>query len=431
MRILVFAHNHPDLHPGGTETVALELARAYRQAGHQTLFVGATNHLHREPHPGTSFQAISDRSDELLMWAGHFDRFNMSQIDLMAYVPDMTTLLQNFRPDVVHIHHLLLLGVELPVLIRRILPDVKIVMTLHDYYPICANDGVLMQTPDEPCAALNAGGLCRCLPNAKPNDVRLRERFIKTHLRAVDRFVSPSNFLRDVYIRWGLPASKISLLRNGRPEVAKAPARPRSKTAPKAVFGYFGNLTPWKGTEVLLQAARLLRDREIDFELRVHGGAPFQDPGFVERIDEMFDDLSPHVARLGAYKPADVPGLMGHVDWVVVPSVWWENAPLVIAEAQQHGRPVIATGIGGMAEAVRDRIDGLHVRRNDPANLAAVMAEAASDPDLHRKLSAGVRKPLSVTAVAEQYLNLFKEKRDTMRDQPVRDAPTSRKEETA
>ncbi len=73
MRILVFAHNHPDLHPGGTETVALDLARAYRKAGHQSLFVGATNHLHREPHPGTSFQAICDSGDELLMWAGHFD----------------------------------------------------------------------------------------------------------------------------------------------------------------------------------------------------------------------------------------------------------------------------------------------------------------------------------------------------------------------
>ena len=96
MKVLVVAHNHPDLHPGGTETVALELSKAYRDAGHQALFVGATNHLHREPHPGTSFQAISDSGDELLMWAGHFDRFNMSQIDLRAFVPDMTALLRAF-----------------------------------------------------------------------------------------------------------------------------------------------------------------------------------------------------------------------------------------------------------------------------------------------------------------------------------------------
>ena len=415
MRILVLAHNHPDLHPGGTETVALELAKAYRKAGHEALFVGATNQLHREPHPGTSFQAISDSGDELLMWAGHFDRFNMSQIDLQAFVPDMRTLLESFRPDVVHIHHLLLFGVELPVLIRRALPEARIVMTLHDYYAICANDGVLMKSPDEACAAMGSGGLCRCLAQAKPNDLRLRERFIKTHLEAVDEFVSPSAFLRDVYVRWGLPANKVRIIRNGRPEVTAAAGRATSD-APKTVFGYFGNLTPWKGIEVLLQAARLLKDKGMEFDLRVHGGAPFQNPDFVRRIDALFEETSPQVQRLGAYRPEDVAGLMEPVDWVVAPSVWWENAPLVIAEAQQHGRPVIATGIGGMAEAVRDGTDGLHVRRNDPVSLAITMASAAGDPKLYRKLSANVRKPPTVAVVAEQYLRLFAERTAVMHE---------------
>ncbi len=415
MRILVFAHNHPDLHPGGTETVALDLARAYRKAGHQSLFVGATNHLHREPHPGTSFQAISDSGDELLMWAGHFDRFNMSQIDLQAFVPDMRTLLESFRPDVVHIHHLLLFGVELPVLIRRVLPDVRIVMTLHDYYAICANDGVLMKSPDEACAALGSGGLCKCLPEAKPNDMRLRERFIKTHLEAVDEFVSPSAFLRDVYVRWGLPPEKIRIIRNGRPDAAPAKSRSADDT-PKTVFGYFGNLTPWKGVEVLLQAAKLLVEKDMDFELRIHGGAPFQNQEFVKRIEKLFEETAPRVQRLGAYKPDDVAGLMEPVDWVVVPSRWWENAPLVIAEAQQHGRPVITSGVGGMAEAVRDGVDGLHVRKNDPVGLAIAMATAAGDAAQYRKLAANIRKPLSVSAVAEQYLRLFADRQTAARE---------------
>ncbi|WP_299472500.1 glycosyltransferase family 4 protein [uncultured Roseibium sp.] len=415
MKVLVVAHNHPDLHPGGTETVALELSKAYRDAGHQALFVGATNHLHREPHPGTSFQAISDSGDELLMWAGHFDRFNMSQIDLRAFVPDMTALLESFRPDVVHINHLILFGVELPVLIRRVLPDVRIVMTLHDYYAICANDGVLMKNADEPCAAMGPGGLCNCIEAAKPNDMRLRERFIKTHLEAVDQFVAPSSFLREVYIRWGLPADKISIIRNGRPEVPQAPNR-AGDDDPKRVFGFFGNLTPWKGIEVLLRAAELLIDREVDFEVRVHGGAPFQSPEFVERIEKLFAATAPNVIRHGPYKPHDVPDLISAVDWVVVPSVWWENAPLVIAEAQQHARPVITSGVGGMAEAVKNGVDGLHVRRNDPASLAAAMRNAADDVTLYRKLSAKTQKPPTVTQVADQYLQLFAGKAQTASD---------------
>ena len=57
---------------------------------------------------------------------------------------------------------------------------------------------------------------------------------------------------------------------------------------------------------------------------------------------------------------------MEQVDWVVIPSIWWENAPLVVQEAFRHRRPVICSGIGGTAEMVRDGIDGLHAPVKDP-----------------------------------------------------------------
>lgn len=415
MRILVVAHNHPSLHPGGTEAVAHELFEAYKRAGHEALFLAATNRLHREPHPGTSFQALGDKPDEVLLWAGHFDRFTMSQIDLYGVVPDITDLLQSFRPDVVHIHHLLLVGIELPTLIRRVLPDARIVMTLHDYYAICANDGVLMRTPQEPCAATAKGGLCDCLPDVPADRMRLRERFIKTHLRAVDHFTAPSNFLRNVYLHWGLSPDEVTLVPNARPPVEGVTPL-RTAEGPRNVFGYFGNLTPWKGIEVLLRASRKLIAEGADFELRVHGGAPFQGEEFIAGIDRLFEETASHVVRLGPYRPEDLPGLMRAVDWVVVPSVWWENAPLVIAEARQHRRPVIASGMGGMAEAVKDGEDGLYVRPNDPADLARVMARAARDGDLHRKLAANARKPPTVDAVAARYLKLFDGQRKSSGD---------------
>ncbi len=417
MRILVVAHNHPALHPGGTETVAHELFDAYRRAGHEAMFLGATNRLHREPHPGTSFQAIGNDPDEVLLWAGHFDRFNMSQIDLYGMVPDLTSLLETFRPDVVHIHHLLLVGVELPTLVRRVLPDALIVKTLHDYYPICANDGVMMAAPGKPCAATEPGGLCACLPDVTPDRMRLRERFIKTHLAAVDHFTAPSAFLRQAYVGWGLPARDITLVPNGRPQGELAPPR-RLPLDRRNVFGYFGNLTPWKGVAVLLRACRRLIEAGVEFELRVHGGSPFQSEEFVAEIERLFEETSARVVRLGPYRQQDLPRLMGEVDWVVMPSVWWENAPLVIGEARLHRRPVIASGIGGMAEAVKDGVDGLHVRPNDPADLARVMERAAGDVDLHRRLAAQIRQPPTVDAVAGRLLQLFAD----LRREPADDA---------
>ncbi len=82
-----------------------------------------------------------------------------------------------------------------------------------------------------------------------------------------------------------------------------------------------------------------------------------------------------------------MPGLMADVDWVVVPSTWWENAPLTIGEAHFHGRPVIASGIGGMAELVRDGENGLTVRPGDAADLANVMRRAIEQPALWRRLA--------------------------------------------
>ena len=72
---------------------------------------------------------------------------------------------------------------------------------------------------------------------------------------------------------------------------------------------------------------------------------------------------------------------MASVDWVVVPSIWWENSPLVIQEAFLHGRPVICSDIGGMAEKVDDGVNGLHFRTGDPRSLAQAIRRATSSPD--------------------------------------------------
>jgi glycosyltransferase involved in cell wall biosynthesis len=77
---------------------------------------------------------------------------------------------------------------------------------------------------------------------------------------------------------------------------------------------------------------------------------------------------------------------MASIDWVVVPSAWWENSPLVIQEAFQNGRPVICSDVGGMAEKVTNGVDGLHFRVADPQSLAETIRRAAGSPDLWRKL---------------------------------------------
>src|SRR5690606_21527683 len=247
-RILVVAHNHPDLHPGGTEIFAHDLLRAYQRAGSEALFLGATNRLHRDEKPGTSFQGIGNGQDEILLWAGHFDRFFMSQVDLYGVIPDLEELLTEFRPDVVHIHHLLLIGAEFPARVRRVLPKSRIGMTLHGYYLMWAHDGLVMRASGrERCHGASPDRCHGCFPEVAADQFLLRERYMKTLLSTVDRFVSPSAFLRDRFIAWGLDPDRIDVIANGQPGPGSSPPRPRDQSAPRNVFGYCGNLNPWKG----------------------------------------------------------------------------------------------------------------------------------------------------------------------------------------
>lgn len=406
-RVLVVAHNHPDFHPGGTEIVAHDLFHAYKRAGWDALFLAATNQVHREPHAGTSFQAVGNAPDEVILWAGHFDRFNLNQIDLHGVVPDLIALIEEFRPDVVEIHHLLLIGAEFPALVRRILPDARIVLMLHDYYPICTNDGLMIRTQDHArCMKATPDRCHECFPETTVAKFLLREIGIKTHLAAVDTFISPSRFLKDRFVDWGLLADRIEVIPNGHPAGEPAPHR-GPQHAPRTVFGYFGNLNPWKGITVLLDACHELADAGVEFELRLHGAALFQNDRFTADLDGGFAKTGSSIRRMGQYDRAELPELMAAVDWVIVPSIWWENAPLTIGEAQFHRRPVIASGIGGMAELVDDEKNGLHVRPNDPGDLARVMRRCLEDPALWRRLVNGIAPPPTVDQIASRHVAVF------------------------
>jgi glycosyltransferase involved in cell wall biosynthesis len=415
LRVLYICHNHPDFHPGGTEIFAHDLFGAVKRRGAEAMFLACTDGVHRAEKPGTRLQGIGRTADEVVLWTGHFDRFYQSQIDLHGIVPELTELLEAFRPDVVHFQHTLMIGVEALYLVKRVLPRAGIVLTLHDYFPICANDGQMVTPSPAPgeghvlCRGASPDACRRCFPQRSLDQFLLREQHVKTMFGLVDRFIAPSRFLRERYVAWGIDADKITVVANGRPKAAAAPHRALPKAARRDAFGYFGNLSPYKGVRVMLAAAQRLAADGTAFALRVHGGAPFQTEAFRTQIAEAAAATGGRVAMLGPYHRADVARLVRDVDWVIVPSIWWENAPLVIQEAFQQRRPVLCSDIGGMAEMVRDGIDGLHFRVADPGSLAGVMRRAADEPKLWERLVAGMASPHGLEESASEHLALYRE----------------------
>jgi glycosyltransferase involved in cell wall biosynthesis len=129
----------------------------------------------------------------------------------------------------------------------------------------------------------------------------------------------------------------------------------------------------------------------FDGSLEVHGANYAAQPDDMRRrLDDLFAATDATVTHAGPYDHAVLPRLMAETDWVVVPSTWWENSPLVIQEAFMHGRPVICSDVGGMAEKVAHGVNGLHFRVGSPESLAETLATATSGTDLWERLRAGI-----------------------------------------
>jgi glycosyltransferase involved in cell wall biosynthesis len=407
LKLLSICHNHPDLHPGGTEIFSHGLFQELKTHGVEGLYVACVDKLHRGRLPGTLLQAVGRAPDELLLWTGHFDRFNMSQVDLHGVMLELQRLLRTFKPTVVHFHHALLIGVEAFQLVRRTLPDAAIVLTLHDYYPICSNDGQLVTTGDRRlCRTPGPDSCTRCFPEISRDAFVMRELFLKHAFSLVDRFVSPSEFLRQRYIEWGLPAERIAVVRNGLRPGPVAAHRTLPSDGKRNRFAFFGHLNPFKGALVAIEAARRLAER-IDgpISLTLHGASDFQTDAFKAELAKA-TEKAPFLNLRGRYGRDDMASLMADADWVIMPSIWWENAPLVIQEAFHHKRPVICSGIGGMAESVRDNVDGLWFRAGDAVQLSEKM-EAALDPELWNRLVSGIAPPRTMQESAKDHVGLY------------------------
>lgn len=403
MRVLFLLHAHPQLQAGGTEIFSHNLFRSLRNKGIKGVFLAGTAIHQRPPSPGTPFQQVGNRSDEILIHTNGFDTFYLSQVDLHGMMPPLEQLLREINPDLIHIHHIMALGVETIPLIRRILPKCKIVMTLHDYYPICANDGQMVKTYGGLCNRASLDACKACFPEKSGTEFRLRFQHIRNNLDGVDKFIAPSNFLKKRYTEWGIDPSKLEYIPNG--IVHTTPAIKRMHHKSRNNFGFFGHINRFKGAMLALEASAILSRRGIDHNLTLHGSTAYQTKEFIALFEEKLEQ-APSARFAGSYTHDDLPRLMEQIDWVVFPSIWWENAPLVIGESFLHGRPVISSNIGGAAEMVEDHRNGLHFAFGQSLDLARVM-EKAQDPILWNTVSNNITPPPSIEECADLHLRFY------------------------
>ena len=375
MRILQIAPAFFEFQPGGTELCARSLHRAaLEQAGTESHLLACVPSWHGRPGAGSDFLTPTRGKAETGIAIRAFDQFHLSQMDDLGVLRSFREFLENYRPDRIHFHHLLYLGVEGIAVARRTCPKAEILLTLHDYYAICAHDGLMTKKQDGAlCYAAQPHACLHCRPDASIVAMALREQGIRAALDLVDRLIAPSAFLRDRFIAWGIPAERIVHQPNALPEgwAGRSPLPPRDRRPGEpAIFGFFANVMPHKGLHVLLEAALSLKAQGVDgFRVAVHGSDKHAPEAYKARIAALVENLGASISLRGGYAHEELPELLAGVDAVIVPSVWWENDPLIVRQAAAAGRPILHADLGGLAEA-GNQSDGMAFAPGDAAALA-------------------------------------------------------------
>lgn len=299
----------------------------------------------------------------------------------------LDVLIRAARPDVAHLHNIYhhLSPSILPVLTRHRIP---VLMTLHDLRLLCPAIHMLRQ--GLVCERCRGGHFHeavrgRCVKGSWAASLLAaietwHQRRRQLYERCVTRFLCPSDFYLQKYAEWGYPRAKLMHLPNF---VDIEQWRPQD-SEPEAAYLYFGRISAEKGLATLLQAQAAWEAQaapETVPVLRIAGSGPWQ-----EQLLEMAQHL--RLKRFEYLGPLAVPALQQALAlsrFTVIPSQWYENAPMALLESLAAGRPVVGADIGGIPELISPGQNGLLFPPGDVPRLLTSLQQALALPPESRQ----------------------------------------------
>ncbi len=422
-KILFVVHGFPPETYAGTEVLTLSLAKALARRGHEVVVMHRTGD---STLPNYSLRDSSYDGLRVIQIANHFQFRSIEETYANPFVESrFREVLAREKPDVVHFEHMIHLSATLPRICREM--GIGTIVTLNDFWMRCPR--VQLIRPDQKlcsgkppilgCAACVADkpqhiGWARAVSRpfrswltslanryvalVKKNpkwfrklasdvsNVVKRAATMNEELLSADFIIAPSPFLKQKMIEAGIPKERLIVSDYGMETGWLESYRRLPKKGDEVRFGFIGSLVWYKGLETLANAFQRITDPRA--ELHIYGDTEGL-PEFKEtraRIERSVTrgGLTFH----GKYDPKRLGEVLGAIDVLVVPSIWYENSPLAIHEAFQAGIPVLVSDLGGMRDLVTDGAGGMRFRPGDSIHLASVMERFLADESLAGKIAA-------------------------------------------
>ncbi|MBV7332484.1 glycosyltransferase [Chloroflexi bacterium TSY] len=373
MRTLHIVHQYPPHFVGGTELytqfVVKNLATAHPTALFTRIFANGTG-MSKQNRDGVEVYRV---------WDGQLNptrRFSTTfrHKGLSRYFANAIT---DFQPVLVHVQHLFGLPASLIRFLRE--QSIPFILTLEDYWWICANANLLTNYSDKRCDGPQGYLNCaRCIVSRSgqfatwaiapilPFVLHKRASMLKEILHAAHAIISPSYFVRDWYIAQGVDAMKLRVIPHG---MAQLKSVPTLKSASHRIrFLYLGSISPIKGVHVIVDA---FRNVVGEAELNIAGNDTLE-PLYTTELRQRADQRT---RFLGQLSRSEVERALVETDIVLVPSLCHESFCFSAHEALAVGKPLLASRLGALTEAVSEGKNGLLLEAGNVSAWTAAMQQ--------------------------------------------------------
>jgi glycosyltransferase involved in cell wall biosynthesis len=451
MHILYITHFFPPKYNAGTENYTFGLAKAFADKGHQVEVVCAEDWDSGKAYWNGVTEDIfyGVRAHRIhLNWtkASNPNRVLYDSVQVERWFDQF---LKAMKPDVVHVTSTMSLGIGILRSVHR--AGIPLVLTLMDFWFLCPSHQ-LFHSNGSLCDGKTTASQCQyCLMagshlfqrfkkaaatgSIQPRiwgslahlslinrqrgmrgmllDMTERKRLMPGALSLPDLILAHSKFVQQVFAQH-TPA-RVEVLRNGHDISWQNDYRGKTKSD-QLRFGYMGQIQLTKGVHMLIgafQKAQLAGQARLDI-----WGDISRNAIYAQQLQKLGGE-NRSIMLHGRFDRQRLAMIMADIDVLVVPSIWYENAPLVIQEAFAAKTPVIATNLGGMAEAVIHEVNGLLFERGNVDDLTRQLRRIVDEPGLVERLRAGIPPVKAVneevTELEEIYHNLTTTRSDIVK----------------
>ena len=387
---------------GGSEAVYFEHNRLLEQAGWEVIPF-SMHGAHNAPSPWSPY-FVSDTAAE----SRGSSLAKMSRALTAIYSREAArrigALIAAVRPHIAHAHNIYH-HLSPSVLVEMKRRQIPVVMTLHDLKLACP--AYKMHTKGAVCEACRGGALRNVVKNRCIKDsaamsalVWVESTLHKTlnlYTGTVTRFVVPSRFFLAKFAEWGIDTRRFVHI----PNSIDVDGLPMHRASGRTV-AYLGRLVPEKGVATLIKAAALAQ-----VPLRIIGTGSEE-----AALRELAARTGGEIEFTGYLTGPALRMALASTRAVVVPSEWYENAPISVMEAAAMGLPVVGANIGGIPELIRPQETGFVFESGNVDALAGALAQVQEQPISRlRQMGAAAREwmqsDFSPSAYRDRMLALY------------------------